>query len=147
MLNLLHNIYETAQDLRKMVMLTVLSLVIVFVIVYRLRGKKHPSVQRILGLPFLGSILDFTPSTILKTLRNYPQRYGKFIEFFYLSKKALLISDPQIAREALSLRPKRFRRLNSLETASKTLGISSSLFSSYGNKQWGRIRRVNPSDF
>lgn len=98
------------------------------------------------GLPIVGSIMDFTPKTLLHTLRTYPAMYGKAVRFRILHRKGILLNDAALIREVFQKRPKRFRRMRADEYLSNLLHMSSGLFNSNGDT-WNRIRRATAPSF
>ncbi len=108
--------------------------------------SSHPSLVRAFGYPIIGSLLDFLPGSIIQTSRQWPVMYGPFVEYYIFNKRSILISDPVIAKEILSKRPKKFQRLRSLALAQKNLRVDKGLFQSNGD-QWKRIRKATAPSF
>lgn len=92
------------------------------------------------GLPLLGNVLQFDPSQIQKALERWADEYGCPYRIKLASEKAVVISDPDMVREALRDRPERFRRFESMETISRDLGIFG-VFPAEG-EDWRRQRRA-----
>jgi cytochrome P450 len=103
-------------------------------------SSAHPLVVRAKGHWFFGNVQDFAKENFLQTLIEFPLKYGPFVDCFLLSKRLLLITDAEAAREILLKRPKKFGRLKALKYAGEVLKISSSLFYARGNV-WNRVRK------
>jgi cytochrome P450 len=105
------------------------------------KKKSHPLLVRAKGDWLLGNVDDFKSETFLKTLEEFPMKYGPFVELYLLVKRALIISDTSAAKELLLKRPKNFCRIKSLEYAGNILNIQTTLFLAKGHT-WQRIRKL-----
>jgi cytochrome P450 len=117
--------------------------VVLFVVQRYVQNKKkrsHTLIVPVAGNWFLGNLKDLMADKFLTTLREFPLKYGPFVELFLFSHRVLLITNIVIAKEALFKRPKKFGRLKALNYAAKTLNAQSSLFYSSG-ATWNRLRK------
>lgn len=120
-----------------------------FIIVDLLRPKERPNsplVRNAVGLPIIGNALEFTPTKILHTLRRYPKDYGPIAAFWFFYRKAYLLTDTELIRDAFVRRPKRLRRRRADEYISDIIGVTQGLFNSNGS-EWSRMRRATAPSF
>lgn len=125
-----------------------LGIVVIWIIYERLRPRKVGSSNVLIAggrYPFLGNALEFLPERLFKTIENYSQM-GDAVDFMLVGTRGVMISDSDTAREALSKRPKLFRRRKGFDYSAKKLGVTSGLFHSNG-ALWSRIRRGTAPSF
>jgi cytochrome P450 len=106
-----------------------------------------PFVKRAAGaLPILGHAKEFDVETCMTTFKEYPIKYGKFVEFFLGPIRSVLVSDVEIAREILMKRPKKFVRMTMMNYAAEQLQILHALFHAEG-AVWSRVRKSTTPSF
>ncbi len=90
-------------------------------------------------VPLLGAAFELSPDKYLKTMIDFPVKYGPLIEASnFFGKRILLISDPDILRELMNKRPKIFRR--PIAPSAAVIGTEKGLTESNG-ALWARLRR------
>jgi cytochrome P450 len=113
----------------------------------RKRTASHPLLKRVPGgYPLIGNLLDFLPHKMVATAARYPKLYGPFVEYYLLSTRSILVTDLNICREVLFKRPKKFRRIRSLDYGAVVFDVISGLFQSEGST-WQRIRKATAPSF
>jgi cytochrome P450 len=108
--------------------------------------QRHPLLYYHQGYPFFGVVKDFNPRTFLKTAVEYPKRFGPFVEYFLFGKRGILITEIETCKEILMKRPKKFRRMSTLEYSSNVLNTRRGLFQSNGTV-WNHIRKSTAPSF
>lgn len=114
----------------------------------KLSKSGGPKCVSVPGWPIIGNFgyfLDLKQFHV--TVLKLCQKYGPVIELRMFSKRIIVISDPALARECMTKRPKTFRRASSM-TDSLTAFESSlqSLFFAEGDN-WARMRRLTSPSF
>jgi cytochrome P450 len=109
-------------------------------------SKSHPLLISIPRIPVIGNVLDFAPENIIKTMVEFPKKYGKFIEFYFFSQRGLLITDIEVAKEVLMKRPKKFRRSSALTYSDEIMGTNKGVFSAEG-AMWVKMRKSTSPSF
>ena len=97
-------------------------------------------------LPFVGFALGLSPENFIERLEDYYRRYGDFMEIYLGPNKLILITDTEISKEILNLRPKIFRRVRSLDYPGEQLGYLHTVFFAHGN-DWNVARRLTSPSF
>lgn len=115
---------------------------VLFLFFYDSSSKRSGITKQLYGWPVIGNAFDFASSRLLQTLRAFPKRYGKFVQFHIFFQKVLLVTDPVIIQEVLNLRPKRLRRNPKLDIVANIFQNSKGLFNASTLEEWGRLRRV-----
>ena len=102
---------------------------------------EYPDRKAILGYPFIGSMLEFSTTSIFDTLAKYTKLYGPVFDIFILSKRFTVLSSYEDIKETLLKRPKVFRRGSRNKIAFRKIGLSEGLLSREG-VEWSKQRRV-----
>ena len=95
--------------------------------------------------PIFGIAYGLTPENMIAVLEDYHRRYGNFIELYLGPQKFLLISDIEITKELLNIRPKILRRIRCLDYPAKQVGYSKSLFFANGIDWYAAHRLTAPA--
>jgi cytochrome P450 len=96
-------------------------------------------------LPVLGHALEFSPDACLQNFKEYPLKFGKFVEFYLGPIRTVLITDTDIAKEVMLKTPKKFVRMKMMNYAAEQLGVLHSLLFAEGTV-WTHVRKsVTPS--
>jgi cytochrome P450 len=134
-----------------MLQLIILAIPVVFLgylmYYYLTRSKtRHPALVHAIGYPVIGNLLDFTIGGILRTMREYPRKYGSLVEYNIFTLKGIVVADIDLAREILMKRPKKFSRTRNFNYSVNVLKMGSGLFQCYG-PTWYHIRKATASSF
>ncbi len=97
-------------------------------------------------LPFLGAAWGLSTDNFIDVLEDHYRRYGDFVEMFFGPHKVILISDVEICKEIMNLRPKIFRRSHTFDYPAIALGYDHSVFFAHGN-DWNVARRLTSPSF
>ncbi len=97
-------------------------------------------------LPFLGAAWGLSPDNFIEVFAEFYRKYGDLVEIYLGPQRVIVITDVEICKEVLNLRPKIFRRTRSFEYPAQQLGYDHSLFFSNGN-QWNMARRLTAPSF
>lgn len=110
-------------------------------------GKRGFSRQRSLaelpgprGLPWLGNLLELDQARFHLTLESFWRRYGELFSFRIGPQRCLGVAAPELVRSALRERPHDFRRMQSMESVARELGMHG-VFSAEGD-DWKRQRAL-----
>lgn len=129
----------------------IIALLLIGLYFFVLKGKKtkHPFPSFVKGPKsnfIIGNGLDFGPDNLIKTLKNYPAQYGKFVQFYLGPIRSIMITDLEFVKEIFMKRPKKFQRLQLLNYAANKLGLDSGLFFAESST-WTRIRKATTPSF
>jgi cytochrome P450 len=124
----------------------VFSLILGYVGLKYLFRTTHPLATRAHGHILFGNGKDFQLQNYFKTLQQFPQYYGKFVDCYLGTKKLCLISDIDAIKELMMLRPKKLKRNTVDRYVSALVASASGLFSSRGER-WQRLRRLTAPFF
>lgn len=92
------------------------------------------------GLPLLGNALQLKPQTMHLQLEAWARELGPMYRIRVGPKRAAVITDMELAQQAMRDRPETFRRLRAFEPVAKELGMHF-LFTAEG-EMWKRQRRL-----
>jgi len=92
------------------------------------------------GLPWLGNALQLDPARMQEVIENWADQYGTPYRIQIGSRKAVVIADADMARQAFRERPDTFRRYRPLEAIAQEMNILG-LFPAEGD-DWRRQRRA-----
>lgn len=77
------------------------------------------------GIPLLGHAFSFAPENIVQTLLTFPKLYGRFVEFFILGTRNILVSDTTTMIDCMMKRPKKFRRSSNFDRYAELTNLDS----------------------
>ncbi len=92
------------------------------------------------GLPLVGNLLDLDLDRLHRVLVGWCDEFGTFFTFKLGSRPVLAIAEPELVQEILKQRPQRYRRLDTIESVFREMGIHG-VFSSEG-EDWQRQRKL-----
>jgi cytochrome P450 len=92
------------------------------------------------GLPVLGNLLEIDTARIHLALEAFYRQYGPMFSFRLGPERCLGVGDPDLVRTLLRERPHDFRRIKTMESTARELGMHG-VFSAEG-EDWRRQRRL-----
>jgi cytochrome P450 len=97
------------------------------------------------GLPLLGNVLQLRLNKLHRILENWADQYGTMYQIRLGSRSVLVISDLDLIQEVLRARPEKYRRISSVESIAREMGMHG-VFSAEG-EQWLRYRQLTMPAF
>ena len=97
-------------------------------------------------VPILGILTRLRTWNIIQLFQELSETYGPMVEIYIGSRRSVLISDSECAKELLAARPKYFRRSQIFDNAVRTGKLDRSLFFSHGTT-WTQARRFTAPSF
>ncbi|HYR92401.1 MAG TPA: cytochrome P450 [Terriglobia bacterium] len=91
-------------------------------------------------LPLLGNLLQLDATQLHLILERWANKYGPIYTFSMGSRPVVAIAEPALIQEALRRRPEMYRRLSSIATVLREMGVNG-VFGAEGT-DWHRQRRV-----
>jgi cytochrome P450 len=92
------------------------------------------------GLPLVGHLLDLDRERIHVTLEAWARTHGPYYRLRVATKHVLVVSDPAGIRHVLRERPHAFRRLQTIESVMREMGIIGVI--SAEGERWKQQRRM-----
>jgi hypothetical protein len=76
------------------------------------------------GLPLLGNLLQLDLKQLHRVLERWGHEFGTLYRFELGRRPVVVITDPEINQTILRNRPKLYRRLDTIETVFREMGIT-----------------------
>mmetsp|Transcript_32453 Transcript_32453/g.23981 ORF Transcript_32453/g.23981 Transcript_32453/m.23981 type:complete len:108 (-) Transcript_32453:1775-2098(-) len=95
---ILESLSGVSSDFWALVILSVLLAAISSLLMNRRRDQFN--VPLAVGWPIIGNVFDFTPAVILKTLVDYPAKYGGIVRFSVFNRSAYLVTSSDLVKHA-----------------------------------------------
>jgi cytochrome P450 len=92
------------------------------------------------GLPLLGNLLQLNLKQLHRVLERWCDEFGTICVFRLGRRPVVVVADPEVMQQILKGRPKLYRRLDTIESVFKEMGIEG-VFSVEG-QDWQRQRRL-----
>ena len=92
------------------------------------------------GLPLLGNLLQLDLKQLHRVLERWGDEFGTLYKFELGRRPVFVVTDPELNQTILKNRPKLYRRLGTIETVFREIGITG-VFSAEG-EDWKRQRRL-----
>lgn len=92
------------------------------------------------GLPLVGNLLQLDLNQLHRVLERWTNEFGTLFTFRLGTRPVVAVADPELIQEILKQRPKRYRRLDKVETVFRELGFHG-VFSAEG-EDWERQRKL-----
>src|ERR1022692_1308043 len=92
------------------------------------------------GLPFVGNLLQLDLKQLHRVLERWCNEFGPLYAFELGRKPVVVVADPGLIQNILRQRPNLYRRLGTIESVFKEMGITG-VFSAEG-ENWKRQRRL-----
>ena len=92
------------------------------------------------GLPLIGNLLQLDLKQLHRVLERWCNEFGPLYAFKLGRKPVVVVGDPELIQNILRQRPNLYRRLGTIESAFKEMGITG-VFSAEGD-DWKRQRRL-----
>ncbi len=92
------------------------------------------------GLPLVGNLLQLDLNQLHRVLERWGNEFGTIFTFRLGTRSVLAVAEPELIQEILKQRPQRYRRLDTIESVFREMGIHG-VFSSEG-EDWQRQRRL-----
>ncbi|KAI1379197.1 bifunctional P-450:NADPH-P450 reductase [Hypoxylon crocopeplum] len=93
------------------------------------------------GVPFLGNILDVSPSNTWESLRELSEKYGEIFQITVLGKTVVFVAGAALAEELCD--EKRFRKYVGGPIVEIRYAVHDALFTAFDNEEsWGIAHRI-----
>jgi cytochrome P450 len=92
------------------------------------------------GFPLIGNLLEIDQARFHLTLEAFCREYGNLFSFRLGPERCLGVADPELVRSLLRERPHDFRRMKTMESTARELGMHG-VFSAEGD-DWKRQRSL-----
>src|SRR5690348_8549653 len=125
-------------------MLVILLLVIlplIWIVWQAFSVKKYPLrksgqvLVRPPAIPLIGHLYHMLPEYLIKSLKKLVDQYGTLLELYILQKRVVVVADVDLSREILSMRPKSFRRVRSMNNFAVPFNYHNTVFFA-GGHEW-----------
>ena len=92
------------------------------------------------GLPLVGNLLDLDLEQLHRVLSSWCDEFGTLFTFKLGTRPVLAVAEPELIQEILKQRPQRYRRIDTIESVFREIGVHG-VFSAEG-EDWLRQRRL-----